>query len=160
MSSQKCFTLSGSQKSNCKTEQAACLLTMWSMPKASKPSMRRDAPSLPLPQNISTTTTSLRGRCANCTWAASSKLDLSAAAPETCGAGGMHHQELECCCKLRGFKHPGSAQRCSPLAHFPPALASLHPHGRLNPQQSRWPLGVWCNFPTSSRGTENKLTAP
>ena len=52
-----------------------------------------------------------------------------------------------------GLWHPGSAHTWTPLLHWPPAAASVHPVGKLYGQQIQRPSGVSKDLPTRSRGT-------
>ena len=51
----------------------------------------------------------------------------------SCGDGFCH----ECCCKLWGLWHPGSAHKCMPRSQWPPGAASRHPVVMLKGQQRR-----------------------
>ena len=55
------------------------------------------------------------------------------------------------------LKHPGSAQRCTPLEQASPGLAALHPCSKLNDQHSLVFWGVSNALPIKAAGTLGPL---
>ena len=133
------------RRSSCKTGAAKWFEITWSTPNESlKPRCRSDAVRRLVPAKTSM---------------AKSPCDVlpvhladNLASKDANGPGsdcGSH----EWLGKPWGLWHPGSAHTWTPLLHWPPAAASVHPVGKLYGQQIQRPSGVSKDLPTRSRGT-------